>query len=770
MLLLGIGLCFLLSFVTNFHKIGQLQPASLPLQQPLTGTWQFLPASFAPNNQDIANLDDSKWQQIEVPSNWFLQGKELSGKVWYRHKFKADTSVKDKFVNLVFEGVDYTADIWLNGHYLGFHEGYFQPFSFVVSNLLNFAEDNVLLVRVDSPYEEPGQVWSLHKHLIKGVFNHHDTRPGGAWSMRGQDKNTGGIWASVYLRVSQQLAIDQVKVLPRIEAFSQERESKEAGKQEKTAQPATFNLSTSQKQDATAEVSLTTTYAGTVPKKFQFRLQLKPDNFSGAPDRPIVESRTLQPGVNQLTFQLPSQNTRFWWTWEHGQPNLYQVAIAILDDNQLLDQTETVFGFRTIDFDSNSGVWRLNGKRLFLRGTNYISTQWLSEMTRDKYVRDIKMMKQANINVIRVHAHVEAPEFYQMCDAAGILVWQDFPLQWGYTDAPAFITEATRQAKDMVALLYNHPSIIAWSLHNEPPWNATWMKDKYPDYDPNQNRVLDNTLFTSLTDADPTRYLHKYSSVEEHPWLGWYSGSWQDYRQPTKQPLITEFGAQALPDLPSLRKIFTSSELWPDTDAEWEKWHYHNFQQRETFEIAKVDRGNNIDEFIANTQQYQAQLIQFATESYRRQRFQPVGSIFQFMFVESWPSVNWGIVDYWRNLKPGYEALKVAYQPVLPSIACQKQVWRQGEPVMVELWIINDLWQRFPGAQLSYILQNHDISVESKSVTLDVEPDSGKKVLNFQKSQLQPDKYQLLVKIVNKDGQLIAKNKFDFQVVENEKK
>src|SRR5262249_14982903 len=245
------------------------------------------------------------------------------------------------------------------------------------------------------------------------------------------------------------------------------------------------------------------------------------------------------------------------------------------------------------------------------------------------------------INAVRVHAHIEAQAFYQLCDEAGILVWQDFLLQWGYTDDEAFITEAERQARDMIALLYNHPSIIAWSLHNEPPWDASWMQYKYPDYTPTHNRSLDNTLAERLSDADATRRLHPYSATSEHPWYGWYSGSWQDYGKPAREPLITEFGAQALPDLTSLRKIFSEEELWPESKEDWEKWEYHNFQKHETFDIAKVPQGQNIQEFIANTQHYQAHLLKYAAESYRRQKFHPVTSIFQFMFVEDWPSINW---------------------------------------------------------------------------------------------------------------------------------
>lgn len=408
----------------------------------------------------------------------------------------------------------------------------------------------------------------------------------------------------------------------------------------------------------------------------------------------------------------------------------------------------------------------MNGRRLFLRGTNYIATQWLSEMTPDKYQADIDLMKEANINTVRVHAHVIGKEFYELCDRNGVFVWQDFPLQWGYEDTPQFLKEATRQAQDMIGYLYNHPSILAWSLHNEPPWDADWMKYKYESYDPEQNRELDAKLFANLQGEDPTRLLHPVSTVGEHPWWGWYSHTMYKYAEPTTEAIISEFGAQALPHLASLRRIFTEDELWPDTEAEWDKWLYHNFQRHETFNIAKVPMGNTTQEFIDNTQQYQSQLIQFAAEAYRRQRYQPVSSIFQFMFVEDWPSINWGIVDYWRQPKPGHEALKWAYQPVLPSIAWPQLTWTLGETVELELWAINDLWKDYPEAIFTYSLHQNQQRLKSGQSRINLAADSSQPVdkIFFQPQNL--GSYTVTATLKDRLGTVLGENQFVFDVMD----
>ena len=87
-------------------------------------------------------------------------------------------------------------------------------------------------------------------------------------------------------------------------------------------------------------------------------------------------------------------------------------------------------------------------------------------MTRARAKTDIQLAKDAHMNMLRIHAHVDHPAVYQEADEQGILLWQDFPLQWLY--AKRILPEALRQSQEMVRLLHNHPSIVIWCLHNEP--------------------------------------------------------------------------------------------------------------------------------------------------------------------------------------------------------------------------------------------------------------------------------------------------------------
>jgi len=193
----------------------------------LNGEWQYITdpnESF--NIDDFINGENEKvkFSTIQVPSNWHLQGlTNYSGTIWYKKEFLfPDTKKSNDLVILNFKGVDYFTDVWMNWKYLGKHEGYFQPFWFDTSELIKKNDRNILIVKVSSPKEEAGKVWPNKKKLIKGIFNHHDCRPGG-WSLeRGQDGCTGGIWNDVILNYGYEIYIESLKITP---SFDSEQKS-----------------------------------------------------------------------------------------------------------------------------------------------------------------------------------------------------------------------------------------------------------------------------------------------------------------------------------------------------------------------------------------------------------------------------------------------------------------------------------------------------------------------------------------------------------------
>ncbi len=663
-----------------------------------------------------------EWKEMILPSNWQLAGvKDYSGVIWFRRHFMVSQEFSGPEHWLRFNGVDYTTEVWLNGRYLGSHEGYFGPFEFNVTGLLKLGSENSLVVRVDSPQEEPGTVWPDRKRLIKGIFSHHDARPGSCDFRYGQSQNTGGIWNSVLIYGSGKVKIDLIKTSPKLLKDG----------------------------SAVVIVEIEVQNLWGQDRFVSIELQISPANFPSPQILQVTKDVHLSRGGNRLNFIFHIAEPRLWWTWDHGEQNLYFLEVKVNDEGEVVDFQRVRFGIREIKVDE-SGIWYLNHKRIFLRGSNIIPTQWLSEYDREAVERDVALIKEANLNAIRVHAHVNREEFYALCDEAGVLVWQDFALQWSYEESSQFMEKAVGQIKKMVRMLYNHPSICAWCCHNEPSVNR---------------HTLDSVLYRAVSEEDQTRYVSEASDFTEHAYPGWYEEDYVQFKALPGAPLVTEFGAQALPNLEAMKEILDPEDLWP---PHWERWAYHNFQYDQTFNVAGIEKGKSIEEFIHNSQSYQYDLLKYAIETYRRARYNPISGLFQFMFVDCWPAITWSVLDYYRRPKAGFEALRLACQPLLPSIGLPRRKLVPGMKIFHAIYVINDLHRDFQGVNLRISLEDSKerqlMAIERK---LDIPPDSLEIVVQTElgeKEWLVPQdcragEYWIKVTLYSSQGELLSLNK-----------
>jgi len=682
----------------------------------LNGDWLFIKDMSGNLNIDDIKNSLNKKNEVEtmtIPINWELAGlHNYNGTIWFIREFDSNFSL-DNLVVLKFLGVDYFAEVWLNWNYLGKHEGYFSPFSFDISTTIK--SNNILVVKVTSPFEIPGEVWPDHKKLIKGIFNHHDCRPGGTSKEFGQDQNTGGIWNDVFIEYDYKINVDNIKV-----------------------------TSTFLENENIAEVKLNMNFYSSLSSEKTYPVELQIISPSGNQLKFKSEFQ-IKDGKNELSYSIKINTPELWWNWDLGAPNLYYLKLT----SEIFNSYELKFGIRKIYLDEKHQFF-INGKKLFLRGTNIIPTQFLSNLNSSKIERMVSLMKEANINIVRVHAHVNRKEFYDECDKQGILVWQDFSLQWTYDESDSFKDNAVTQIKEMVSLLYNHPSIAFWCCHNEPG---------------DQINSLDPLLEEAVKSIDNTRIVRRASNYEEHAYDGWYWGDKGHYAAAAMGPLVTEFGAQALPELNSLKNFISSDELFP---PKWSTWTYHDFQLDQTFNIAKVEMGDSIESFIDNSQNYQADVLKTAIDFYRRKRFNGINGIFQFMFIDCWPSITWSVVDFYGKVKKGYEVLKTAYQPVYISVNLRQNQYFAGSKLLFDLYIINDLYKKFENNFIRFSLNESEIGkLEVESI-----PENGMIFLDYKMfNYFLPENLNAGLYIFNIDlvcqnsGEQISENKFEFKIV-----
>ena len=625
----------------------------------LNGPWHYRPIARTTLDRDGSITEDKSdlppAGQMPVPSNWNLSGlPNFNGKVLFERDFDFPRQMApDDRAFIVFYGVDYFSTVALNDAVIGRHEGYFQRFEFDVTSHIKRGR-NHLAVTVDAPLEEPGTVWPDHKRMIKGVFSHWDCKPGSTSLKHGQDGTTAGIWNRVELEVRHRAWMGNIKIQPFLYNYN--------GDDAKSLQEKTHA-----KVFVTAEI--TAAEAGNYLMTAE------------AGGTQVSSPVKISEGSASVVLVLPISSPRLWWTWDLGEPYLYTCRMTLASEDEVIDSREIPFGIRTIALDEKTGEWRLNGVRFFIRGSSIVPDLWLSHYTPERIAEDVRLLKQAHMNGVRVCVHMNRQELYDALDRAGIVAWQDFPLQWAYTRTDAFLQEAARQLRDMIRQFYNHPSIITWVCQNE---SSAYNVE-----------VMDPFLAQVGKQEDSSRPVRPVSAFSEHLYLGWYSGDYQGYLALPGGPIISELGAQALPSVEEVSSMIGGA--WP---PDWDKLAYHDFQYDQTFHVARISRGDNWEQFVKNSQQYQGRLLKFAIEHYRRAKYKKAGCFFQFMFMDCWPAVTWSVLSYDRKPKAGYHAVARAFQPILIGAELDRVVWSKGKlgPThaaaqrheTVWPWVVND--------------------------------------------------------------------------------
>ena len=539
------------------------------------------------------DFDDRHWGEIAVPACWQAEGHLYNGVAWYRTRFDyaaGDTTV----VRLAFQGVDYFADAWINGYYLGSHEGFFNHFAFDVSRWIRTGE-NLLVVRVESPKDANVKVGPNEKTLVKGALQD--------WDCNNLDVNPGGIFADVRLIESRAIAIERVKATPYVDA-----------------------------EGRRARVHCRVTLVNPDPEIRAVKLSacVAPDNFDGPESGTEAEVGHLVPGASEHELWVEVAEPRLWWPWDIGEQHLYRFTVAARADGGVLDELSDRIGLRHMR--QVPGTWEcyVNGRRIFCRGPNYLSEQLQSNMTREKYAADVRLMREANMNMVRVYCVVEKEEFYDVCDELGMLVLQDFPAQGALSNSSDLVRRAVPQARDMVNQLYHHPSIIIWAL-GEQPSIENFEK-------------LCQALVTAAGDEDSSRPLQQGACVWEweiarskydwpidyHLLCGWFPPDMNYLIKPFRTlpdsegpagssvadlalkkrellEFVGEFGSpESLPNLESLRRFIPDRELWPLDWKALERRCLHG-----AILLRWIPEPQSLEQLIDDSQEYQAFLYKY---------------------------------------------------------------------------------------------------------------------------------------------------------------
>ncbi|MGB9752389.1 MAG: glycoside hydrolase [Roseiflexus castenholzii] len=645
---------------------------NLPAVLSLDGAWKLLPVNAF--RQGFYPTDDDPWLTQEIPAHWQQHPllERYAGCMVYRRRFRlpdalAGTAAQSLPIRyfLRFNGVFYWAQPYFNGVDLGRHEGYFEPYEREVTAWI--APENEIVVEVECPDEAN----KSGKRLITGIFSH--------WDCMDPLANPGGIWLPVEL-----IAAGPVRV-------------------------RNLLLHTEAAGETLAELRFRAVFDADVARDVTLRWTFAPVNFAGAVQT-TEQRRALAAGEHEIAGVLLVRDPHLWWPHDMGAPDLYAVTLEVLCDGVVSDSRTVRFGIRT--FELHDWIPYLNGTRFFIKGNNYPPTDVrIATTTRGRCIEDLRLARACHMNMLRVHGHIAHPALYDAADEMGMLLWQDFPLHWLYRRD--VLPEARRQARAMVRLLGNHPSVALWCMHNEPVYVVdtrdermlTRVRTYASMFVFSWNRdVMDSELKRVVEREDGRRPVVRSSNefpipgiragASTHFYYGWYTiygrlEAWEPLirRFPQLVRFVTEFGAQSFPNVESCVR-FMDADI---RRIDWQRLvERHQFQADIMAHWYDWRAARSLEELVQMSQEYQIKVNRHYIDRLRLRKYRPTGGMMPFMFHDANPSVSWSIIDYWRVPKRSYEAMRLAFSPQYIFTVLEKEAIALDETLDLPVYVVND--------------------------------------------------------------------------------
>ncbi|GGD49535.1 glycoside hydrolase family 2 protein [Paenibacillus nasutitermitis] len=390
----------------------------------LNGVWEFRFDDASEGEQAGWHKDVPGDRKIIVPYTYETKAcgigeEKFHPVVWYERELDIPADWNGKRIRLNFQASDYLTKVWVNGTFVGQHEGGYTAFSFDITHALAQEGVNKVAVRV-----EDNNSCNLPRGKQRWVENNF-----GCWYVQ-----TTGIWQSVWLEAVEPQYIDSVKMTPDADKGSIKFEYDVRG------------------CDQAEHLSLKT------------RVTLK-----GAFIREVQQS--VDRAQTTLEIDLLSENIGEWKSahlWSPHNPNLYEVEFTLLRNGEEADYVRSYFGVRKISIQGSEVL--LNGVPLYQRlllDQGYWKDTHLTAPSVDALIEDIDKAMAFGYNGVRKHQKLEDPRFLYWCDRKGLLVWSEMPAAYEFNDDA--VQRFTREWMQAVRQNYNHPSIITWV-----PFNESW--------------------------------------------------------------------------------------------------------------------------------------------------------------------------------------------------------------------------------------------------------------------------------------------------------
>lgn len=630
---------------------------------------------------------------------------------WCERSFTLAESDLAPRMLLTFEGLDTTADVYLNGQLIGSHNNAFVEITWEAAALLH-AGENKLLVRIDQGLREA----QTHDMERMGMMWNND-QPYRSWMRKpqfvyGWDWTiwlaTCGIWQGVHLTCVNGAAITDL--------YARNEEAPAEG--------------------VPCKVTVT---AAAIADREGCTLNCTIRDREGA----LVAEERKRLAAGEQTFEMTIPQAHLWWCNGMGDSYLYTVtAAAVTADGQVLDANTHRLGLRSIALiepelpNGETGfTFVLNGEKVFAKGANHVPCDCLpGRITPEKEQALVAIAKDEYMNMLRIWGGgVYASEtLMDACDEAGIMIWHDFLYACGYhpDHDPGFIANVTDEARKGIRRLRRHASLIGWSGNNEIQEMYNSQKSWNPDLPWYGGTIYEKLLPSLVAEMCPSLVYRQSSPFggemqadcrhgDQHIWVLTHVDSHPHYLDLWRftefgVKFLSEFGLMGAMPMETALSCIPAENMHPD-DPIW--LHHTNSCQDHTLldrmkRLYFGDKEHSPQQYILRSQAIQSEITRHMYEEFRRQKFTCSGLLF-WTLSDSYGVHNWSLVDYALRRKPVYYALKQAMAPLALCIRGWdvhndegRITWRdhwQKEPGKLEIWGMNDTLSD-EAAQLEWVL------------------------------------------------------------------
>lgn len=653
--------------------------------------------------------DGAGWMPVTAPGDTYLaliaagrllhpfEGRHEADAAWVRTRtwwqritIDAPVAATGERVELVFDGLDTFASIYMDGELIARTDNMFRRYAVDITDRIAPGARHAIAVRFDPPAavvgDAPLPVWSAFKDRVSRSKRTlmRKAQFGWGWDW-GPDLPTVGIWKAARIEIQSPARITGVSF-------------------------ATLDASD---DSATCEIEVETAHASATMK---LRITLH------APDGEIVFAQSGPAATTTLPIAI--DNPQLWWTADLGAQPLYTLRATLQDGDRVLDELSQVVGLRTIHLDespdpdepgTNFFRFVLNGVPIFAKGACWVpSTSFVGVLDEATYRRLIAQAVGANMNMLRIWGGgiYEPDLFYDLCDRMGVLVWQDFMFACAqYPDDAAFAASVQAEIEDQIRRLRNHACLALWCGNNECQAMHRINADMSGDDAPMGGIALYETLMPGVLDRlDPmTPYRpsspwggpnpNSMRAGDVHDWTVWHGippipdaemeGAFQSTPEgiaytryaEDRSRFVSEFGIQAAPALATLKRWMDPADLHPDA-AGFHQRIKDEARKAEAMMSRETGAPETLQDYVDYTQWIQAEGLKFGIEHFRRRRPHCSGALL-WQLNDCWPCVSWSLIDYDGVQKAGWHAVRRAFAPVLAS-------FRTEDDGSAELWITND--------------------------------------------------------------------------------